>query len=274
MRHIISLGAGVQSSTMALMAVHGQIKPMPDLAIFADTQWEPVKVYTWLNWLEQQLPFSVVRVTAGNIRNDNIYARRRGARVNGERWAALPFFTKQPGDVKEGRTRRQCTSEYKIYPIEKYLKYELLGLVPYQRAPKEPVICQWRGISTDEASRMKPSRESWYTVRYPLAMEHRMSRNDCIQWMRRNGYPEPPRSACIGCPFHSNHEWRRIRDETPDEWQDAIDFDRSIRKAGGMRGDTFLHRSCVPLDQVDLSTSADHGQLGLWGEECEGMCGL
>jgi len=50
MKHFLSLGAGVQSSTMALMAAKGQIGPMPDAAIFADTQWEPRHVYTWLNW--------------------------------------------------------------------------------------------------------------------------------------------------------------------------------------------------------------------------------
>jgi len=35
MKHVISLGAGVQSSTMALMAAAGEITPMPDCAIFA-----------------------------------------------------------------------------------------------------------------------------------------------------------------------------------------------------------------------------------------------
>lgn len=38
---VLSLGAGVQSSTMALMAAKGEITPMPDCAIFADTQSEP-----------------------------------------------------------------------------------------------------------------------------------------------------------------------------------------------------------------------------------------
>ena len=37
MLRVISLGAGVQSTTMALMAAHGEIGPMPDCAIFADT---------------------------------------------------------------------------------------------------------------------------------------------------------------------------------------------------------------------------------------------
>jgi hypothetical protein len=38
---VLSLGAGVQSTTMALLAAHGEIGPMPDCAIFADTGWEP-----------------------------------------------------------------------------------------------------------------------------------------------------------------------------------------------------------------------------------------
>ena len=61
--HFLSLGAGVQSSTIALMAAAGEITPMPKAAIFADTEAEPASVYKWLEWLERQLPFPVHRVT-------------------------------------------------------------------------------------------------------------------------------------------------------------------------------------------------------------------
>ncbi len=277
MIHVISLGAGVQSSTMALMAACGEIEPMPQVAIFADTGWEPGIVYTWLGWLTQWLPFPVVRVSNGHIRRDQLENRQKGGRSGGaSRFAALPYYTRAPGEVKEGRVRRQCTAEYKIEPVELYIKREILGLAPRQRAPKEPVICQWRGISADEASRMKPSRHRWMSVRYPLAMEHRMTRADCLAWMERHGYPRPPRSACIGCPFHSDHEWRDMRDNRPDDWADAVEFDHAIRDttAAGMKRPTFLHRQCVPLDEVDLDTPEDHGQRGLWGNECEGMCGV
>lgn len=53
--NFLSLGAGVQSSTMALMAAKGEITPMPDAAIFADTSAEPQAVYDWLDWLIKQL---------------------------------------------------------------------------------------------------------------------------------------------------------------------------------------------------------------------------
>ncbi len=69
MLRVLSLGAGVQSTTLALMAAHGDID-QPDLAIFADTQWEPREVYDHLRWLMSPnvLPFDVWIVTKGNIR--------------------------------------------------------------------------------------------------------------------------------------------------------------------------------------------------------------
>ena len=70
--HIISLGAGVQSSTMALMAAAGEITPMPTCAIFADTQDEPASVYKWLDWLEPKLPFPSL------IHRNPSWARARG----------------------------------------------------------------------------------------------------------------------------------------------------------------------------------------------------
>ena len=63
---VLSLGAGVQSTTVALMAAVGEIKPMPDCAIFADTRWEPKAVYDHLDRLTAALPFPVHVVSAGN----------------------------------------------------------------------------------------------------------------------------------------------------------------------------------------------------------------
>jgi hypothetical protein len=260
------------------MAAHGEITPMPRCAVFADTGWEPKAVYDWLEWLKGSLPFPVHTVSAGNIRSDQVNARMRGYAEAGERWASLPYFTLADGakDAKSerGMVRRQCTNEYKIEPIERFLRTEILRLKPRQRAPKEPVITQWRGISADEAQRMKPSREMWYEVRYPLAMEKNMTRGDCLAWMEKRLYPKPPRSACIGCPFHSDQEWLAMRKDRPAEFAEAVEFDAAIRKAGGTRGDTFLHSTCKPLGEIDFEHRVTGGHADLWGEECEGMCGV
>lgn len=76
-----------------------------------------------------------------------------------------------------------------------------------------------------------------------------MSRHDCINWLTRQGYPIPPKSACVGCPFHSNKEWK---DLNWDEFKSAVEFDEIVRRRGGMRGDIFIHRTCKPLAEVDL----------------------
>jgi hypothetical protein len=129
------------------------------------------------------------------------------------------------------------------------------------------------GITVDEQRRVRISQDRWKSHRYPLIFDlpKPYTRHDCLVWMERHGYPQPPRSACIGCPFKSNAEWRAL---PPEEWADACEVDEAIRDRGGMRGQLFLHRDAVPLIQVDLSTREDQGQTSLWGAECLGMCGV
>ncbi|CDN95775.1 MULTISPECIES: hypothetical protein [Agrobacterium] len=293
---VLSLGAGVQSTTLALLAAHGEIGPMPDCAIFADTGWEPKPVYEHLAWLSSPnvLPFPIHIVSAGDLRADLI------AGAHGARWASIPAFTRNvtpagtelpvydeddngnlvvvgsrilPTDqIGVGMIRRQCTGDYKIVPIRRKVR-ELLGIAR-RRSPASPVAEQWLGISLDEALRMKPSFETWQINRWPL-IERGMTRRDCLHWLERHGYPLPPKSACIGCPFHSDDHWRHMRDHDPEAWADAVSVDATIRTGfRGIRGEVYLHRSAVPLDQANLSTPADHGQLDLWPNECEGMCGV
>src|SRR4051812_25177815 len=90
---VISLGAGVQSTTMALMAAHGEIGPMPDAAIFADTGWEPKHVYDHLRWLMSGnvLPFPVHIVSNGNLRDDLV--ARHSARAG--RFVTVPWFLRR-----------------------------------------------------------------------------------------------------------------------------------------------------------------------------------
>jgi hypothetical protein len=267
---VLSLGAGVQSTTLALMAAHGEIGPMPDCAIFADTGWEPAAVYDHLAWLMSPnvLPFPVHIVSAGDIRADLIRAS------TGARWASIPAFTRtvQRSRVEIGMIRRQCTKDYKIVPIRRKVR-EIISLTR-RRSPPYPVVEQWIGISFDEVIRMKPSFEAWQVNLWPL-IERQMNWRDCLAWLARHGYPEPPKSSCIGCPFHSDAMWRQIRDDDPAAWADAIAVDQAIRSGiRGIRGEVFLHRSAVPLGEADLSTPEDRGQLDLWGNECEGVCGV
>lgn len=268
MMHIISLGAGVQSSTMALMAACGEIEPMPDCAIFADTQSEPTSVYRHLDWLEKQLPFPVWRVTAGSIREQVTLAMTGKARMD----ARPPFFT-----AAGGMLNRQCTQDFKIIPIVRKVR-ELIGLKKGARGPKTPSVVQWIGISGDEAMRMKPSRLTYIKHRWPL-IEKDMHRRHCLKWCEDRGHPRPPKSACTFCPYTDNARWRDMKANDPESFADAVAIDEAIR--GGMpgprapKGDRwFVHSDRIPLAEVDLSTAEDRGQLDLFNNECEGMCGV
>jgi len=254
---VLSLGAGVQSSTLLLMAVHGEIAL--DRAIFADTQWEPRGVYDWLGGLILAaglagIPVDVV--TAGDLRADALSASRR--------FAPMPLHVVNAAG-RPGMLRRQCTKEYKIVPIQRRLR----DLGATRATPASLLI----GISLDEALRMKPSRVRYVRHDYPL-VDRRMTRQSCVVWLDAHGYSEPPKSACLGCPFMDNRRWRDMRDHRPSEWDDAVAFDAASRSMARIDGDVFLHRSLVPLPMVDLSTQRDAGQLDLFAAECEGMCGV
>ena len=264
--HVLSLGAGVQSSTLALMAAAGEVAPLPDAAIFADTGAEPQRVYEWLNWLEEKLPFPVHRVQERDGLTRNIERS-----IVGDRFAGGPFFVRSSRGT--GRLRRQCTREFKIVPIVRKVR-EMAGLSVRCGPRKRTLVVQYIGISLDEWTRMKPSRIPWIEHRWPL-VERRLTRHDCLTWMKRRGFPQPPRSACVYCPYKSDTEWRFLRDHDPRGWAEAIRVDCLIRTGvRGVRDPLYLHRSLRPLAEVDLRTAADHGQTDLFGEECEGMCGV
>lgn len=239
---VLSLGAGVQSTTLALMAANEEL-PMPDCAIFADTQWEPAAVYSHLDWLESVLPFPVHRVTAGDIRDS----------IATSAYDPIPWY------VEGGLGRRQCTKVYKLYPIRRLVRQMLGGETPAGGCE------MWVGISTNEAHRMKPSTVQYITNRWPL-IEARLSRSDCLAKLERWGVATP-RSACCGCPFLSDEEWR-LRKQQP-EWTETVALSHRLAATG-----QYMHRSLRTMDEVLLDTWDERGQRDLFGEECEGMCGV
>lgn len=261
---ILSLGAGVQSTTMLLMAMAGEFDSAPEVAIFADTGWEPRAVYDHLAWLESISTIPIERVSVGNIREDTLTGRLPSAGVQCEKaFITMPLYVDSRG--KSTPLRRQCTSEYKLRPLRACVRKHLEKYGARQAD-------LWIGISTDEAHRMRDSGVGYIRNHYPL-IEAGISRADCLKWCADHGYAIPPRSACIGCPFHRDSEWRRLQD-SPEEWRQAVEFDRQIRVLPRITGNAYLHRSLTPLDAIDFRTPEDGGQLTLFGQDCEGMCGV
>ena len=284
---ILSLGAGVQSSCLALMAQEGLTKHKPDFMIFADTGWEPKFVYEHVEYLKKAITICpIITVERGNLREDLIKAANPepGSREEEKSFAGRvpnpPLFAARPNGGRVGMLYRQCTHDYKVIPIQKKMR-ELLGVKPRFRVPKDMIVEQWIGISTDEAMRMKEARMPWLTSRWPL-IEMKMSRADCLQWYRDiNKHPMPGKSSCIGCPYHHNDQWKNMQKNYPEDWEDACDLDDKIRH--GLKNtetELFLHKSAKPLRSIDFQAAKP--QQNLFGEtfdeefadECEGLCGV
>jgi ribosomal protein L44E len=270
---ILSLGAGVQSSTLALMIEKGEI-PMVDCGIFADVGAEPKKVYDWLKYLKTQVSYPIHIVQWRNLKEDVIAA------ANGQyKGFTAPYFSKNPETEKKGMLRRQCTADYKIKPVTQKVR-ELLGYQKGERVAKDTKVEMVMGISYDELQRQKINKIKYIENQYPL-VEMKIRRHQCLEWLEKNGYPKPPRSACTFCPFHKNSEWQEIK-QNKEEWEEVVMIDKLIRKQERHKkniknehqmDELYLHAERKPIDEIDFRSAEEKGQYSLL-DECEGMCGV
>lgn len=261
----LSWGMGVQSTALAVMSALGDLDPL-DIVISADTQDERRKTYEvaayYREWLEAR-GVRVEIVTVGNI-----------ADLGATEHIHIPFWTDTGAPL-----RRQCTSNFKIYPTRRRIR-ELMGY-DASKAPSPPPgsVEQWIGFSWDEVGRIKDSDVQFIVNRYPL-VERRMTRNDCEDYLKSLGLPVPIKSACKRCPYRAASEWIDMRDNDPDEWGEIIRFDDANRdnplaKRGGSTADQlFIYKRGVPLASANLEADAKRERKGrqLPLFLCDGPC--
>tara|TARA_R110000824_G_scaffold223182_4_gene410978 strand:+ start:1013 stop:1858 length:846 start_codon:yes stop_codon:yes gene_type:complete len=276
---VMSFGAGVQSTTLALLAADGDdrlvslLGGVPDVYLFADTGDEPAKVYVHLErcrGLIEAAGSELHVVSQGvSLSKHLLDALESGKKSN----HAEPPMWVADGSGRSAPMSRGCTLKFKLQPLNRFIR-EWAG-IKRKRYP-EPQVEVWIGISIDEASRMRDAKESWKLNRYPL-IEMGWKRSHCVEYLEAKGVITP-RSACSYCPFHNNVEWADLMSD-PVERARIVAFERSVRSAWrdggafGVKTEPFLHRSRVPIDEVDF----DGGQetfFSMWENECEGMCGV
>lgn len=278
---ILSLGAGVQSTVLLMLSAQGEL-PTLDAAIFADTGWEPRAVYEHLDRLDAQVAqpagIPIHRVSVGNIRDD--------ALDPGHRFASMPMYVRNP-DGSRGMARRQCTNEYKVRPIKEQVR-RLLGATDKVNGrpgppPKGTQVTQWIGISTDEFQRAKDSDVSYARHIFPL-LDLGWSRQHCLDYLAASGWEATPKSACVGCPFHHDSQWRDMRDTDPESFADAVAFDVAIRNGSAkanaqgqnLRDHMYLHHSLLPLAEAPLTRQTKAEREGgvqlMFGDPDEFSC--
>jgi hypothetical protein len=273
--HVLNLGAGVQSTTLFLLACDGRFRF--DLAVFADTGEEPAAVYRHLAHLRTLDGPPILIRSVGRLGDDLI----RGRNSTGQRFASIPAYTRAP-DGRVGMVRRQCTKEYKIDVVNRAIRRELLGLKPRQHIPRGVTISHYFGISTDEAGRAERAKKRFADLRhtaavYPL-IDMGWSRTDCVGYLRQKLPYEVPKSACVFCPYRTNQSWLHLRQTDPEGWHRAVEIDDALRADGsvvtrGFRQQLYLHRLCRPLAHIDFSALVPNTLDPMTTGECLGQCG-
>ena len=276
MIRVLNLGAGVQSTTLYLMAADPGNPFQIDCAVFADTGDEPRKVYEHLTWLLGLGGPPILVRSRGCLGNDLM----NGVNSTGQRFAPIPAYTKGEDDDKEGQIRRQCTKEYKVDVVERTIRRDLFGMKPRQRMPRKVVCTQILGLSADEPGRasrvLKNWSHKWTTPEFPL-LTMGWDRKRCREYLSDRVPHRVPRSACVFCPYRTDSEWQEMRDQQPEDFARAVEIDDALRVPGNivnrnMDKKIYLHRSCTPLKLIDLNHPQPATLDPLRGE-CLGMCG-
>lgn len=247
---ILSCGAGMQSTALALMPcdnAHNGTKypevPIYDAVLYCDLKCEPPWVYEQAAFIAKErerasVPFYVLESDLYGHYTHNFWK----ARV-----VSVPFWSADEQTGKKGRMMRNCTIDFKIKIMQKFVKYTLLGYRPYQRI--RPEDCKAHimhiGFSKEEQQRIFDNPHPMFKNRFPL-VEMGPELPDNYRYCLEAWGLETKVSACSMCPYHRNYFFRYLRDHCPENYQQVVDFDRMLEENQPLtkiRSKLYLSRS-------------------------------
>ena len=232
MATIISYGGGVQSTALVVLAMQrgwqiDEIVHVDLLDAEAPNTREYVKYFTkWLRETHRRDITVIQRDLYGDM-------------------LARPAFTPAPWRARDGSfmLRRQCTRQYKVEPIRRYL---------YDRYKRERIGLML-GISVDEFHRMRESDAKRIEHLYPL-VDERLTRNDCRAILERAGLTPPPKSSCWFCPYRSARSQSELLKQYPTLREMGEELERRINEERRKRGkdEIAVLRADAAEEQADF----------------------
>jgi hypothetical protein len=252
--HAFSFGGGVQSTAALVLAAEGKLPATDesfrwDVFLFANVG-ENAEHPATLKYVEEYaMPFA----EANGIELRELRKVRRDGSPR-DLWDDMHSDRSSigiPVRMSNGAPgNRRCTVDYKIKVIGK----ELRRLGACKDEGQQAIL--GIGISMDEMQRAKHwgvvnPQEPYQIKEYPL-LRLGLRRRDCLQIIRDSGLPQPPRSACFFCPFHSLDEWRRLKREDPDLFARSVALEKKLNETRARLGkdSVWLTRYSRPLDEV------------------------
>jgi len=233
---VLSLGWGVQSWTMVAMMALDEL-PHSDYVLHSDTTFERSSTYDFAAKMTPWLGERGVDVVTVKGRRVDVMWQKDSPSI------MIPAVVKK-ADGSKGHLMRQCTSDWKILPIRRYIRERLKD---HKIKIASGVVQMMTGITTDEVQRMRDSDVQWSENVYPL-IDLGMSRIDCISWLDAHDLPIPHKSACTFCPYSNKQTWMELKRNGGADWDMAVQIDANLRKK--IKDPAFVHLSGKPLPEA------------------------
>lgn len=239
---ILSCGAGMQSTALALMSCANKLitqdkgkefnfkyneqVPIYDAILFCDLMLEPSWVYDQVRFIQVAcewagIPFYIIE---SNLYQD--YLDNFGK----SRVVSIPFWTVDEYG-KNGKMMRNCTLDYKISLMQKFIRSELLGYRKRQRARPEDLKAHEMhlGFSKEEERRCKENPHKMFVNKFPL-VEMNLTRADNYAYIKDVWGLDTKASACCFCPFHTNYFFEYIKENNKEEYEKTVEFDEMLER--------------------------------------------
>lgn len=191
---IVSFGAGVQTTALAILVAQGKITA--DAFVFADTKGEKPETYEYMQALTIPL-LNQVGIPFKWLKNTSKY--------DGE--SLYDFSVKH--QYLPGMPKRQCSAHFKASVIHRAF----------------PKAIKMIGFNTDELSRAE--NPIHVKAEFPL-IKLGLSGNDCTRIVQNYGWPIPVKSSCFFCPYQRPFEWNWIKGRHPDLFQKCLDLENAM----------------------------------------------
>ena len=247
---VLSFGGGVQTTALCAAVLRGLL-PRPERVVMADTGREGTPTWEYLRTVTAPALAEVgleVEVAGHDLATVDLFSTK-GAPL-------MPLYTRAEAgaDGEPGQLGNFCSGEWKRRVVRRHLRER--GYGPESRGLRP--VEMWMGMSLDEAGRFRTADAGWITTAWPLAIGLGWDRARCVREVEALGWPPPPKSSCVMCPYRSDAHHLETKTHHPEDWALALATEAEVR---AVDPDAYVHRSGVPLSEVDLDPSASTAEL-------------
>lgn len=265
---ILSFGAGMQSTALALMSCENAkarerghqipfpLVPIYDLVVFCDLGFEPPWVMEQVEFTRKACEWAGIwlKVLKSPLYED--FMRNFGER----RTISIPWWT-LGNDGHKSKMPRNCTIDYKVEKISKFIRWEVLGYKKGQRLRDEDKKAHkmHMGFSAEEARRCKESPNPMFVNRFPL-VDMGMTRADNYAYIKDAWGLETKASACTFCPFHQNYFFKHLKETQPETYERLVAVDNLLMEKNPkppMNADLFISKSRKRLENLTTEDCDD-----------------